>query len=201
MKKHLFSMITIMLMAIVCVGLVGCGNDDDDKGTGSENPSGNSGSSNETTTEIPNITSGWYVNTTTDEYVKGVAQTMKNAGDVEALNSHNWSQYDEPAFHVKSGNIIEVVTRHIGDFWGKPSPDNWYFLKSYNTFHTVNNHTTFADVTLYFYCDKTPYETMTYTLEGETVVLSNKQWGSAFWKDGKLICSGVTYVRADRLVD
>ena len=40
MKKYLFGLMTIVMMAIVCVGFTACGSDDDDEGGGSSGKNG-----------------------------------------------------------------------------------------------------------------------------------------------------------------
>ena len=189
MKKNILNWMAIALMAFVCVGFTACGSDDDDSSSSSNTP-------DEPSAPLA-MKEGYYVSLYGDNAAKQVAQDCTNASDVYGLSNHSWWQYTEPAIHVKKGNVIEIVNRCVGDFWGKGSPDNWYDVKSYSTHYTANGRTTFANVTLYFYFDGNVQTTMTYTLDGDKIITSDSDWSGYTYQDGKIMGNGATMEHVD----
>lgn len=187
MKKDIFNLMLVLIMAFVGVVLVSCDKKEDDSENVQDNPV-------PVEKEQASMRTGYYYYTFGDKLAKKYANDHVQAGDYYNLKRIDWSHYTQPMIHVVKGNIIEIVDRYVDDFYGKESPSMWYDKESYYIGKTT--------ATLYFYIDDYPTETMTYTLDGNKIITSNKIWNGMTYENGEIIPEqGADYAfkRTDRL--
>lgn len=132
MKKNVFSWMTVMLMAFVCVGITACGGDDDDE---APNPEENSDSKGRTPVEKDVLTPGiYFCLEATDMHVQCTdAVSLGNYNKVSQIIK-NYGYCNNSAWKVEKGDMIGVM-----DVYGslKYPTDNGIVVVSTQTYHTT----------------------------------------------------------------